>query len=376
MEINALIETEALLSPKRLGMVCVILVDSSPHGKARAQACYTCRACVEKTGLASFGRKGVLSAAKLLSQETSLCRVPALDLMEMILSKMNGDVQRLVRICGPNLSDKSRLLLEERWHKGQAKESSPSSVAMGSPTRRSQNGSPRKTPLNGYLSDRKQPDIFDELPRLSLRTRGKEPNKTSPRIMGATHDTPDDPFAFSFSSLRGATPLYPEPDRTAKAGTGHHFGSALSSALEPSGAAAALRARLSKIRENSKISDDGINANDQGFAQSENGEYPEDIEGKAFGSDVDFGIHMDSIRCLLDKDEPMGESHLDLEGCVTSLKIFHAALSRQQHSAVGLTAAQISGMRVCLVGNMNELVGVLRRYAFIMPSIASTAFLF
>ena len=38
---------------------------------------------------------------------------PPLDLMEMILTKMNRDIQRLVRICGPSLSDNAKQFLEK-----------------------------------------------------------------------------------------------------------------------------------------------------------------------------------------------------------------------------------------------------------------------
>ena len=357
MEINTLVESEALLPPKRLGMVCIVMIDSSPHAKARAQACHTCLACVEKTGLAGVGKKGVLSAAKLLSQETTMYRVAALDLMEVILSKMNGDVQRLVRICGPTLSDKARLLLEERWHKGQAKETASLSVSIGSPSRRSHGGSPQKTPLTGFRRDGKQPDIYDELPRLSLRAGGKEPIKPSPRMHNATQDTSDDPFAFTFSTRWVTSPSNSEADRALTSDTGNIFSFSTSSDIEPSGAAAALRARLLKIREKGKIPESGDMDQEKEESLLNGGDSFDMVVHRP----VDFNDQMENIRSLLKKGGPIAEKDPDLETCVASLKIFHAALSQKQPSAAGLTAAQLSELKIFLVNNMNATVDLIRR---------------
>merc|ERR1711957_257267 len=96
--------------PKRLGsIICIPVMERSAHGKARAMACQECAVCVEKVGLSGIGKKGVLIAAKSLSEETlSENRNLCIDLMVLVLARMNGDIQRLVRICGSNLSDKAR----------------------------------------------------------------------------------------------------------------------------------------------------------------------------------------------------------------------------------------------------------------------------
>jgi hypothetical protein len=97
MDIVSLVQSEELIPPKRLGMVFVAIIEGSSHAKARASACRTCLDCVDKVGLAGVGKKGVCAAAKSLSQETVIeNKGAALDLMELILSKMNGDIQRLV----------------------------------------------------------------------------------------------------------------------------------------------------------------------------------------------------------------------------------------------------------------------------------------
>jgi hypothetical protein len=371
MEINALVESESLLPPKRLGIVCVAMIDSSPHAKARAQACHTCLACVEKTGLSGVGKKGVLSSAKLLSQETTMYRVAALDLMELILSKMNGDMQRLVRICGPNLSDKARLLLEERWYKGQAKETAPLSVSIGSPSRRSQGGSPRKTPMTGSRRDAMEPELYDELPKLSLRARGKEQHRPSPRTQTGTQDTSDDPFAFFSATRRSASPSNMETELLSAGDASNVFRFSVTTDVEPSGAAASLRARLLKIREKGKVLEIGTAGVGEDLVEEDivaNGAEGFETE---LHLPIDFETHMGSISSLLNKGGPITEKDTDLETCVGSLKIFHAALSRQQHSAVGLTAAQLSDLRIFLIDRMDAMVDLLRRYAKNVELIAS-----
>lgn len=365
MEINSLIECEGLLPPKRLGMLCVAMIDNSPHAKARAQACHTCLACVEKTGLAAVGKKGVLSAAKLLSHETTTYRAAALDLMEVILAKMNGDINRLVRICGPNLSDKARLLLEERRRKSYAKEPEPLSVSIGLLSRRSHSSSPQKTPVTGSRRDAEDYDLYAELPRLSLRAEGKEPSKPSPRVRKATQDTSEEhPFAFSLATRMGVSPSQSEFDLPGAIEFSNIYSFSATSDIEPSGAAAALRARLLKIREKVKITDNGFDVDGEDSVMDDNVAIKgvEDYD-TGIHRPVDFHMQIQHVRRLLNKDGPIAEKDPDLEACIFSLKMFHASLSRQQHSAVGLMASQLTDLRFFLIDNIKITVDLLRRYA-------------
>lgn len=352
MEIKGLIESEVLLSSKQLGVVCVIMIDSSPHAKARAQACHMCIPLLEKLGLAGMGKKGVLAAAKFLSQETTMHRVAALDLMEIILSKMSGDIQRLVRICGPNLSDKARILLEERWFKGQIKDAASPSIQNGSPLVRTQSGSPQKRPVTArFQNDRKRTDIFDELPRLSLRTGGRDLPK-SPRNLSSILDNTDDRLAFTFLT-RGS-----ESDRS-----GDHANTSTSSEPEARGAAAALRARLLKIREKSKFPETG----DMSFDETEmDGTTATEVDGSAasFVSQIDLNRQTEIIHKLLRQNGLVEAKDLDLEQCILSLKMFHAALSRQQHSKLGMSSSQLSDLRESLLENMSVIIDLLQRYIF------------
>lgn len=156
------IKSETLLPPKRMGpLVCVALIEGSSHPHARFLACRECFECVEKIGLSGIGKKGVLAAAKSLSNETlQENRSALLDLMELLVTRMNGDMQRFSRICGPNLSGQARALLEERINKPEKGHSSvpsrsgipaPASTkrSISRPTPRIQKPKPATSKLSG-----------------------------------------------------------------------------------------------------------------------------------------------------------------------------------------------------------------------------------
>lgn len=352
MEIYTLLEKEALLSPKRLEMCCTAVIESSPHARAKAQACQTCIECIQKTGLVGFGKKGVLATAKMLSHDTTMHRVAALDLLETILLKMNGDITRLVRICGPNLSDKARQLLEERWYKSQSRDTSFSHVSTGSPGHRLQPGSPQKAIRVNFQREERQPDIFDELPRLTLREVGKEPAKPSPRKK-ISEDISNEPYVFTFSVGKSTTSDYmDEESAETSAGTASNFFN--TTEIEPSGAAAALRARLLKIREKSKIPDMGNRAEirDPVFADSE----------MMVQKRVGFDEAMNSIRILLKQPTPVSENNSYVEACIESLKIVHASISTDLYTTVDLSDVQLTDIRRRLAQNVDNTIGLLRWY--------------
>lgn len=378
-EITALAESEFLLPPKRLGaVVCAAMMDGSTHAKSRASACETCLACVEKAGLAGVGKKGVLSAAKLLSQETTKYRVSALDLMEVILSKMNNDMQRLVRICGPNLTDKGRQLLEERLAQGRPTRGSSPAPARTPAHQQSPRGSPVKSHKTGERrstrSSGREPDIYDELPKLSLRSWSKAPRNGSPQNRDTGFESSDDPFAFSLSAFRDPLPVSDLEEVKEALPTKHEASKSVAKTnFEPSGAAALLRARLLKIRGSGSMPEQDVGAvgsfdgsrtgagtfDSVSAQQSFEAEVPASTPSAAL---TDFDAHLDIIRLLLEKNAPVLDRDDDLTACIISLKVFHAALARQQHSSVGVSSDELVNIRMLLMESTDLVVDLLRRY--------------
>ena len=190
---------------KRMGpVVCVSLIEASSRAPARIMACKECCVCVDKIGLSGIGKKGVLAAAKSLSEEKFPDnRNALLDLIELLLARMNGDMQRFARICGANLSGKARSAIEERLERskggGGPASATPSRSAipapsansarrttrMPNPVRSPPASMPRTSVGSARVSPKAQPredselsngqaHFGDELPALELRFGGKD----------------------------------------------------------------------------------------------------------------------------------------------------------------------------------------------------------
>lgn len=304
---------ESFCPPKRLGpFVCVPVLDSSSYPKARLMACKECYECVDMIGLSGIGKKGTLAAAKSLSEEKLLeNRTALLDLMELLLSRMSGDIQRFARICGSSLSSKARDLLEERVNMVE-KQKMATAQSRASPSRaaaipakktiapkiQSLPPSPRRPSLksqnkNTSNSVPKQPysTFGDSLPALGLRDSSPSgiprPNTSSQaassptklsetfrRSNSVTERSADDILSNLLDAEEmlggsGGVPKSSEMEDPSSSGTTGTRLFAAPSSTQPSvstssetpelpssssdiGAAASLRARLLKIRDKNK----------------------------------------------------------------------------------------------------------------------------
>eukprot|EP00980_Cylindrotheca_fusiformis_P018775 scaffold6257_cov144-Cylindrotheca_fusiformis.AAC.1 len=312
MELLSQCTSDTLCPPKRLGPhVCVPVIEASSLPVARLLASRKCYECVEKIGLSGIGKKGTLAVAKALSEEKLLeNRTAYLDLMELLLSRMNGDMQRFARICGSSLSAKARDLLEERVRSGGARSGSSVSSGTADTSRRPSTirsspprtlAGPSVTKSSPSKAARKAPETLendfsssfgDELPALGLRDspsaipRGpfssRLPTSPSKLSQGNRRSNPaidNDSASNILSSLldteemlegrsRGsnksdfeATPLTAEvapatrlfsSSGSIQSSTSYEQSETGSVTSNDLGAAASLRARLLKIREKNR----------------------------------------------------------------------------------------------------------------------------
>lgn len=300
---------ESFCPPQRLGpFVCVPVIEASSYPKARLMAARECFKCVEQIGLSGIGKKGTLAAANALSQEKMMeNRTAYLDLLELLLSRMNGDMQRFVRICGSSLSGKARDMLEERVKKGgKTPTIAAGSSAIGEPTKRSSSSfaqqraspfknqfSPNRTPLKSISDDYKESGLNssfgDELPALGLRNTptgipkpgSSRPTMASPSEHWSNTAINSESASNILSNLLDAEEMLEESSsRSQNTETGPMSNSGMNLQSEPFlpstrgndkanrfsssmsatgsdigsdiGAAASLRARLLKIREKNK----------------------------------------------------------------------------------------------------------------------------
>ena len=100
-------------------MICVAVIENSTTPKTRGLAIRECRMCVECVGLGAVGKKGILLIAKSFSEESfTENKALFLDLIEAIISKMNGDIKKFLKLCGSaHLSSKAKDSIEKRMLK-------------------------------------------------------------------------------------------------------------------------------------------------------------------------------------------------------------------------------------------------------------------
>lgn len=419
-DLLVVVKDEDVLPLKRLGsVVAVAIVERATHAKARAVASQDCAKCVDQLGLSGIGKKGVLVTAKAVSEETlPENRNATLDLMEMILSRMNGDIPRLARICGSSLSEKARHLIEERWEKRKA---NPTSITASRQTddssarRRSRIPTPQKSspadkgPIFSGISSLsttpgskvaespavKSAVLYDGLPALNLRHSvaagaQEEPNYAgSPeKIKNSKSSTTSDTF-----SSKSLTPGFDHSVRSKKFESLQRERSTdpnvnypavnISDSKEGFGAAASLRARLMKIREKSRNPDMSLLAasasdrapntalqplNDPGqmapktatLGSTPNTDTARKIDEGSFKTG-DFSVVMAPINILVQKSTPLSEGDEDLEAAIETSKKLHAALSKQQNIVTGLTEGELATLRESIVLNVDELIENLSR---------------
>ncbi|KAL3924077.1 MAG: hypothetical protein SGILL_001267, partial [Bacillariaceae sp.] len=331
MDLIAELKAGHMIVYKKFGpLVCVPIMESSAQAKARLLACQECYGCVESVGLSGIGKKGVLVVAKSLSDEKlPENRSALLDLMALLVSRMNNDIQRLSKICGTSLSNKARTLVEERMRKiendgglpsppkttgmssgiptrtggasartaRQPRPNQSTPVAKGAPSR--SKDAPAVTTI-ATTSDDGDMTFEDELPALDLRLGARAAHITPTKSSGLQQPSPpsslprlnfSDRGALSkpvdSSPVVGSSSSYPDssPDPAVANLFNTSSGSnSESSALRPSfadsgssesiGAAASLRARLLKIREKNQggasrkhvqVAIEPATSNDDGF---------------------------------------------------------------------------------------------------------------
>lgn len=395
-----------MLSTRTLGQViCVPLIEHSHQSKTRVLALHECRACVDRIGLSGLGKKGLLVTAKTLSEESlPENRTAALDLMETVLAKMDGDVDKLANICGTAyLSDKGRAIVEERWkkHSGSHQSLAQMSFQRDERARRpSQIPSSRATGA-ARISRRVEMDrtstegLRDELPSLKLQLDHRKSTAVASRHTEFSAPAAKGPFAFSFDAPQAShhdiesldtSDLRREPVSSVALGTSALSGVSSSAAqsnatgASTEGAAASLRARLLKIREKQKEAsvapgpvalttsfEPELSPTDLTSPLAEPQSVP--IATEAGGETEERGELSENsyvalhacIEELLHTKPPVPESHPCLRDCTAALKKYHAAISNQPAAAPDMNYTEFSDLRQNIMDKTVECIENLTR---------------
>ena len=409
MDIVGQLHSEILVSPKILGpVVCVQVIERSKNSKARALAFSICRDCVVTVGLPGIGKKGVVASAKSLSEE----QIPdtksaALDLMEEVLRRMNGDINKVAKICGSALSEKAQDSIEQRWKKsGSRKELlPPTSSVVRKPTESTLPVSPE--PTIGKIAhetpgSERSATLQDELPSFNLRNMVLDADDRPRRVGGPEDDavnfrtkapdnedrfcpvdepngyTDDFPVSLPTRSTQGDDlgPLHTEqlevssleqirtcalmdPVETARACTPYDStdlesirSTTTTQTSGTLGTAASLRARLLKIKEKNRAPD-----TDRHNAQAEKDfDDVTTISTQGDGRD-EYKIVLSHIKALTRRSRPLREDDVDILTTTRSLKKVHTALANTADSNID----GITSLKSVLVENLSGLITELIR---------------
>lgn len=410
-----------IMSTRSLGQViCVPLIEHSHQSKTRVLAMHECRSCVDRIGLSGLGKKGLLVTAKTLSEENlPENRAAALELMETVLAKMDGDVEKLAGICGPNyLSDKGRAMIEEHWskHGGSSQSMKPKSLQRDSKARR-QSQIPSSRAASGinrskrtiskssqYLEANPSPNspgaartaaedmIRDELPSFKLELDETKSDGIDTRYTYSSVPS-SGPFTFSFKNMQTFNESEILPSQEEEMGQEPVTSMAHQASTQPesssvamsseTGAAASLRARLLKIREKQKeeaapsrsvISTSAPQPElsptvlaESPLTESSSVRVPikkaakDKAEISHGASENSYDALRTCIEELLHTERPVPEAHPRLRDCTAALKKYHATISSQPTAAPEMSYTEFSDLRQNILDKTVEVIENLTR---------------
>jgi hypothetical protein len=328
-DILNILRNETLVPAKDFGAFgCALVIDRSAHVKAKVLACDLGSECVDSAGLAAIGKKGLLGAAKFLSEEPSLHRNAALDLLVRIASKMNNDVPKLSKICGNSLSDKGRKMLEDRLKTN-------------------------KIPVRSEVTEPAATlSIANELPRLSLRQLSPTRKYVLPNPTTSDEGGVEELFVFASKLSFESGDSYSNARSDDKPSSVVHGSSS---------AAASLRARLLKIREKgvavvpATSQKPELPSKDVGNL----GDY-ESSEEKTRQIDP-IHVHIQCFRDLLQNEPPVKETRASVEKAIDSLRVFHNVLAGKDGSLINISKQDSASFRNEIIENANTSIDLVRR---------------
>jgi len=211
-------------------LICVSVIEKSTNAKTRVIATRECKKCVLGNGLSSIGRKGIQVSAKSLSEENlAENRVVLLDLIEVVVSKMNNDLPKYFKNCGLNLSSKARELIKERIvkHGKQEQGRRPLNPARASltPQRKQMSGDRNISDRRKQISGTKELDLptYNRSDSLSTVSRSLNLRLESSSSLEEGSSTAfaksDEAFTFSYSNNNTVVNRDPSPISNQDEGT-------------------------------------------------------------------------------------------------------------------------------------------------------------
>jgi hypothetical protein len=294
------------------------VIEHSFNSKTRGIAIRELQLCVESSGLNAVGKKGMLVTAKGFSEESMPeNKALYLELIETIILKMNGDMNKFFKVCGSSaLSRRSKDTIATRMAKS------------GTGTDLSQNASLRQS--SGSSTTRSRTPLTQTM----SRTTPSEDN--------------EGPFKFSYGS-----------NGTKSSGESVESRASLSDDIlnkreASSGAAASLRERLRQIR------DKHVQEGDSSSELPTNGQ-----SSRAVAAPTSCPLYneiMESVEIVLGEPTPLLEINEIFTKALICLRQLHSSLSNSNNDSTGTDPALLKELRQYIHYKVPEVVKLLTRY--------------
>ena len=430
-----------LYPPQKFGsLICIPVIERSGHGKPKALATRECLSCVKVSGLGGIGKRGIQVTAKSFTDETlTENKALSLDLIMTVITKMNGDIQKYFKICGTgNLSDKAKLLIEERWTKHKKPVSIPPSQpentrllgkerqrntsrapsargSMPSFSSPSKESSSRVKSRKSSASNERSSNQHEELP-FKLRL-GNKAKSESPKSVDRLGPIPrDGPFTFNYdtkktqmhsdadnnysqtkklslfqeweqqqgSAERSETPItsidsYPEVDGVAVLE---------SKTQSATGAAVSLRARLQQIRNKHRTSSSGNKNAVSPYdllpqppspkRTDDAGAILQPLLPPVENNSNPFSEVMKQFNFLLGQPKPFSEHDRYLLAVIESLEKLHASLTKITLPNHDYSIVELKELRQCVKSDINsftdQLIRCVHTFAFSINLLLAQVF--
>jgi len=371
-----------IVNLQKFGILCCVpVLESSQYSKARVIAMNECRSAIDVAGVHALGKKGLVLVCKCIDETSAEIRNAAVEVISAVLKKMNGDQQRLLKVCGSSISSKGRASLIEHWEKHtfhdhelthdvtsqprSAPKSRRSSLLSTTPTVRKTKSPSRKSmnrevPLNLRLGDTSKESLTGlSSSHLSNITTESGPftfndpstNSRNPTVVPAASLQIDVPPRFVRDD--GITDISPATSNNSNA-------SGLSSSVH-SDAAASLRARLKQIRQKhrSSYADNSSEIASSEIKVRKNVEsFSEDKKAMSRAKKtISISDVFNSIDDLLGIDDSVSECNPELSACIESIRELHSCITSA--SSTEATSSIRTNIEDDLIAPMDRLVRLL-----------------
>ena len=311
-------------------LICISVIENSTTPKTRGLAVRECYTCVDRVGLNAVGKKGILVIAKSYSDETfTENKASFLDLIELIITKMNGDLKRFMKLCGgAYLSSKARDAIEKRISKRSNGET-PKTNKRQSRVSVSGRRSLATTTLN--MNENEAIDSHKNIKKIALHENVEDEND-------------DGPFKFSFNSSGKNRQLNHEEQNgttfAANQSTVPYSQEVMSRREANSGTAASLRLRLRQIRDRHQ-SDRDVSKSPVPISLQSSAE----LSPTPPSQNTLLRAIMEDVDDLLSQSTPLGKNTDKSSLALIGLRRLHASLTNGATDSTGTDPVILAQLR-------------------------------